>query len=99
MKSPTLRANFARNLKAVRDREDLTQEDLAEKAGVSVRLVQRLEGNAKNVTLLTIEKFATALVVRPMELLADPVAQKPDNKDKKIIEQAIRVLRSLSSRM
>jgi hypothetical protein len=34
-----------------------------------------------------------------MELLADPVAQKPDNKDKKIIEQAIRVLRSLSSRM
>ena len=61
---------FARNLKAIRLEKGQTQEELAEKIGISVRYIQLLEGkNTPNVKLDTLETLAKALKVHPSDFL------------------------------
>jgi transcriptional regulator with XRE-family HTH domain len=64
------RKTFSRNLKKIRQARGLTQEQLAENLGISVRYVQTLEGkNTPNVKLDTLEVLAKALKVKPTDLL------------------------------
>ena len=54
-----LRKKFSQNLKKQRINLNLTQEDLAEKANISVRYIQLLESSkVPNVKLDTIYKFS-----------------------------------------
>ena len=55
-------------LKELREREALSQRDLAEMAGISPDTVRRLEGgdHARHVT---VRKLAAALGVKPRELM------------------------------
>jgi transcriptional regulator with XRE-family HTH domain len=65
-----IRRRFARNLKNIREKKELTQEQLAERLGISVRYVQKLESkNCPNVKLDTIEGLSKALKVNPIEFL------------------------------
>ena len=65
-----IRRTFARNLKTIRLEKGQTQEELAEKIGISVRYIQLLEGkNTPNVKLDTLETLAKALKVHPSDLL------------------------------
>jgi transcriptional regulator with XRE-family HTH domain len=65
-----IRRAFARNLKAIRLEKGQTQEELAEKIGISVRYIQLLEGkNTPNVKLDTLETLAKALKVHPSDFL------------------------------
>ena len=61
---------FSKNLKKIRIEKELTQEELAEKLGISVRYVQLLEGkNTPNVKLDTVEALSKALRIQPADLL------------------------------
>jgi len=58
-------------LRAARERAGLTQEGLAEAAGVSTGLIGQLESAATLPSLPTIERLARALGVSPCHLLVD----------------------------
>jgi transcriptional regulator with XRE-family HTH domain len=75
-----LQADVARRVKArigqriVQLREDrgLTQEQLAERVGVSVRQLKRFEGGVSTINVVQIEGIALALGVPPPTLLEHP---------------------------
>ena len=58
-------------LKEARTKRLLTQEELAEKAGVSAATVVNVERNNQEPHFRTIRKFAKALDVDPTELLGE----------------------------
>lgn len=60
---------FAKNVRTLRLKEKLSQEALAELAGVHRTYVGMLERGEKNVTIYNIEKIAKALQVEPSILL------------------------------
>jgi transcriptional regulator with XRE-family HTH domain len=59
-------------LKSLRQRKALTQQELADKAGVTRSTVARVEGSAEEPFPTTIRKLAEALGVRPEDLGPDP---------------------------
>jgi len=55
---------FAKRLKQFRERRGLTQQELAERAGLDYKHLQTLEGkNPPNITVDSVEKLAKALSV------------------------------------
>lgn len=60
---------FAENVRRMRLQRGLSQEALAEVAGVHRTYVGMLERSEKNVTIYNIERIAVALGVRPSALL------------------------------
>lgn len=68
----SIRKKFSRNLAKMRIAKGWTQEELAERLGISVRYVQQLEGkNTPNVKLDTIAVLAQTFRVSPKEFLED----------------------------
>ncbi|QTN48182.1 helix-turn-helix transcriptional regulator [Ectopseudomonas mendocina] len=61
---------FAANVRRRRLELGLSQEELAEAAGVHRTYVGMLERGEKNVTIYNIERIAIALRVEPSELLS-----------------------------
>ena len=62
-------AVFAGNVRRLRKERGLSQEELAEAAGVHRTYVGMIERGEKNVTIYNIERIALALKVRPGSLL------------------------------
>lgn len=60
---------FAGNVRRLRKERGLSQEELAEAAGVHRTYVGMIERGEKNVTIYSIERIALALGVRPGSLL------------------------------
>lgn len=60
---------FADNVKRKRLELGLSQEELAERAGVHRTYIGMLERREKNVTIYNIERIAAALNTRPSRLL------------------------------
>lgn len=60
---------FAKNVRAKRAALGLSQEELAEKAGLHRTYIGMLERGEKNVTIYNIERLAKALGVSPSSLL------------------------------
>lgn len=65
----TLRQIFATNLRRIRIERSLTQEGLADLAGIDRTYVSALERQVYSVSLDTIEKLADVLKVEPHTLL------------------------------
>ena len=65
----TLRQIFALNLRRVRAERELSQEALADLAGIDRTYVSALERQVYSASLDTIEKLADVLEVEPAELL------------------------------
>lgn len=62
---------FANTLKKLRKSKGLTQEALAQRAGVDYKYLQKLEGrNPSSPTLATMEKLANGLDVTLVELVS-----------------------------
>lgn len=68
MDSP-LRQNLARNLRALRQNRQLSQDDLADRCGLHRTYIGGIERCERNITLGTLEKIARALEIDPITLL------------------------------
>lgn len=68
-----LRENVARNLKAVRKARGLSQEELADRAGLYRNYVGMLERREHAVTIDTLEKLADCLAIDANYLLLDEI--------------------------
>ncbi len=55
-------------LRELREHEALTQRELAERAGVTINAISRIEQNKASARLSTVRKLAGALGVHPSEL-------------------------------
>ena len=64
------------NIRALRKKAGLTQEQLAEKIGISQVHLGRLENNARSMDLEQVENIANALGVQPLDIL--PQAWQPE---------------------
>ena len=53
----------AKNIKALRLENGLSQKDLADKTGLTIRYISRLENTSPNITLEVVEKLARGLNV------------------------------------
>ena len=58
-------------VRKLRDAQALTQEELAEKAGITVAALSRIENNSAEPRPSTRRKLAEALKVDPAEFVAD----------------------------
>ena len=70
-KNCQLVAIFAENVKRLRSASGISQEGLADKAGVHRTYIGMLERREKNVTIHTIERIAKALEVEAYLLLKE----------------------------
>lgn len=68
MKEPIL-VKFGKQVRKVRLKQGLSQEELAEKAGLHRTYIGMIERAEKNITLLNIEKLAKALDISIVDLL------------------------------
>lgn len=64
------RRKIGKNIRELRCREGMTQERLAESAGLSVPYISHIERGSKNARLETLAQVATALGVSLDELLS-----------------------------
>ena len=60
---------FGANVRAARHARGWTQEDLAEKAGLAVVQISRIERGAREIRLTTLLRLLSALDVSPAKLL------------------------------
>ena len=68
-----MRALVGRNVRRLRERAKLTQEQFAEKSGFSQQYISDLERGRRNPTVVTLYELAQALGVSHIDLV------KPDN--------------------
>lgn len=67
----SLRVLFARNLRRLRQVRSLSQEKLADLAGLHRTYIGSVERGETNISIDNIEKLAAALDVDPAELVTD----------------------------
>lgn len=76
----SLRAILGKNVRTLRLRQRMTQEELAGRIGVDQYYVSGLEAGHRNLTLNTLDKVAQALAVKAPELLMDRPRIAPKRK-------------------
>ncbi len=95
----SLGKKVAKNVKAVRLRQGISQQQLANKTGLTVRYISRLENTAPNVTLEVLERLAEGLNCPASELLGDGGPDLGLKKSAEMLDQTIKFLQSLRSRI
>ena len=75
-----LRKRFGELLAAHRRRRGLTQEDLAEAAGLSVDMISKIEVGATGARFPSIERLAQAVQVDPAELFTSDLPKGSMNR-------------------
>jgi transcriptional regulator with XRE-family HTH domain len=67
---------FGKRLRSVRERVGISQEKLAELAGLHRTYVSSVERGLRNISLENIEKLAEALDVRMAKLMPERISKK-----------------------
>ncbi len=65
---PNIKIQFGKRLRRLRRQADFTQEQLAERIGVSVEFISNMERGINSPSFDTLEKLADSLEVRVSEL-------------------------------
>ena len=65
-----IRLQLAQQIRRLREKQGLTQDELAGRAGISTKYLQNLEGNApKKATVVTLQKLANGFKIPAWKLL------------------------------
>lgn len=64
-----MRKLVGRNVRAIRNEREITQEELAERSGFSQQYISGLECGRRNPTVVSLFDLAQALGVQPVDLL------------------------------
>ncbi|WP_029618553.1 helix-turn-helix domain-containing protein [Pseudorhizobium marinum] len=88
-----LRTIFGQSVKAHRRRLNLTQEALAERAGLSLDMVAKIEGGSSGASFATIELLAKAMSIEPSALFG---VNPQDQRFSKSLHEIVRELATLS---
>ncbi len=65
-----IRHQLSQQVRRLREKQKLTQDELATRAGLSTKYLQNLEGkNPKKATVVTLQKLAAGLKTTPSKLL------------------------------
>lgn len=64
-----MRKLVGQNVRRIRDKKGLTQEQFADLSGFSQQYISDLERGKRNPTIITVHELATALEVSHMDLL------------------------------
>lgn len=70
--TPTFLSHVADNVRAYRQRAGLSQKDLAEASGVSLRMIGGIERGGTSVSTATLDRIALPLAVTLADLVRDP---------------------------
>jgi transcriptional regulator with XRE-family HTH domain len=62
---------FGRRVRAIREQREWTQEDLADKSGLTSVQISRIERGAREIRLTTLLRLIAALETKPDKLLRD----------------------------
>lgn len=62
---------LAKNVRLHRNRQSMSQDELADKSGLHRTYIGGIERAERNITLHSLEKIATALKVSPKRLIDD----------------------------
>jgi transcriptional regulator with XRE-family HTH domain len=92
-----LATGSAKNLKALRLARGLSQKELSDATGLTIRYISKLENSDPNVTLNVVEKASKALGCTVFDLLGES-AQSGSDLDMKELDRLIRTLESIRSR-
>jgi transcriptional regulator with XRE-family HTH domain len=65
---PIIQVQFGKSVRRLRQRRKLSQEKLAELAGLHATYIGRIERGRQNISLVSIGRIARALKVKPVEL-------------------------------
>lgn len=71
-----LKEVMARNLRRIRHDKNLTQEELADRAGLSMRYIGAIERGDVSASVTVLGQIAEALGIEPGELLKNTSAPK-----------------------
>ncbi|HKH64239.1 MAG TPA: helix-turn-helix transcriptional regulator [Solirubrobacterales bacterium] len=71
MPDPEILAAFGKRVRALRLGKEWTQEQLADKAGLNLGQISRIERGVREVRLTTVLTLIVALEVTPDDLLGD----------------------------
>jgi len=88
-KIPEIRIILSRNLKALRNKLDISQEKFAEISGLSVQTINDIEGGRRWVSDKSITKLSTALHIECYQLLIPEFS----DQNKKDVSQTQHLLR------
>jgi transcriptional regulator with XRE-family HTH domain len=85
LRDPLLIIAVGSNLRAIRMKKKITQEELAHMAGIAVSQVGRIERGELNISISTLSVLARALDVSPKDMFDTLVGKdgKPPRKKKK----------------
>lgn len=67
---------FGKRLRTVREKVGISQEKLAELAGLHRTYVSTVERGLRNISIVNIERLASALGVTMAKLMPDPEAKR-----------------------
>ena len=65
---PDIQITFGNRIRELRQAKGISQEELAEKAGLDRTYISSVERGKRNISLLNIERLAKALGVKPRQL-------------------------------
>ena len=64
--------NVWRAVKLLRSKNEMTQEELAQRSGLAIRFLQDVEAGNKQASIKTVFKLADGLGVSPNDLIKEP---------------------------
>ena len=73
----------AANIRRIRQAQGLSQEELADRAGLHRTYVSQVERAIKNATIVSLAKIAGALQVEMAELVSAPASDSPGSEPRK----------------
>ena len=92
-----LNKRVAKNIKSIRIARGISQSDLSQSSGLTIRYISRIENSDQNLTIEALENIALGLGCSVLELLGEEkeASIKPPLKS---IEETIRFLQSIKSK-